>query len=118
MAIDFSSKPTFNGGLRFGGSGGPLSASPVSDPLAGVAPTGDLAADAAAELSALESGYRERAKMEVSRFKDATDSEFWFAVCFKTREDKEAFLKEFGLWNFGDKYLDGAKVASQLRKGQ
>jgi len=90
--------------------------SPVPDPLANVEYTDDLAVDAASELSALEQGYRQRAKMEASRFKDATDSEFWFAVCFHNREEKEAFLQEFKLAKLGDKYLAGAKVASILRK--
>ena len=44
------------------------------------------------------------------------DSEFWFAVAFKDRETKEAFLKEFGIDKLGDKYIDGGKLAKLLRK--
>jgi hypothetical protein len=87
---------------------------PLPDPLAGVAQTDDLAADAAEELTALQAAYRERAKNEAGRFKAATDSEFWVAVCFKTREDKETFLQEQGLAQLGDKYLDGYKVGKIL----
>jgi hypothetical protein len=86
----------------------------VEDPLAKVEYSGDLAQDAAAELTALEQGYRDRAKQESNRFRDATDSEYWFAVCFKTRAEKEAFLAKYKLDQLGDKYLDGKKVGKIL----
>jgi len=84
------------------------------DPLAAVEYTDDLGADAATEFTALEQGYRDRARAEASRFKRATDSEFWVAVCFTTREEKEAFLRAAGLAHLGDKYLDGRDVADVL----
>lgn len=87
---------------------------PEPDPLAEVQYTGDLAADAAAEFTALEDGYRQRAKAERDRFKRATDSEFWVAVCFTTREEKDLFLERAGLIEHGDKYLDGRVVADTL----
>jgi hypothetical protein len=37
----------------------------------------------------------------------ATESECWFAVCFKNQHDKDAFLATAGLVVIGDKYLDG-----------
>ena len=110
MAVSFGTPPRM-------GSPSKLKRSPVPDPLAGVEYSDNLSDDSAAELSALEQGYRERAKMEDARFVDATDSEYWFAVCFKTRAEKDTFLKQFGLLRLGDKYLDGAKVASILQKG-
>lgn len=87
---------------------------PTPDPLAGVPQTDDLAADAAAELTALEEGYRARAKAEANRFRQATDSEFWVALVFADREEKEAFLEQFNLTDLGDKYLVGRKVARRL----
>jgi hypothetical protein len=84
------------------------------DPLAGVAYSGNLAQDAASEFTALEQGYRDRAKAESDRFKRATDSEFWVAVCFTTREEKDAFLAAANLDTLGDKYLDGRAVADTL----
>lgn len=87
---------------------------PEPDPLADVEYTGNLATDAASEFTALEQGYRDRAKAETARFKRATDSEYWVAVCFTTREEKEAFLTAAGLAHLGDKYLDGHQVAHQL----
>lgn len=87
---------------------------PEPDPLADVTYTDNLAQDAAAEFTALEDGYRDRAKAEANRFKRATDSEYWFAVCFTTREEKEAFLRAAGLEHLGDKYLNGREVAQHL----
>lgn len=91
-----------------------LNAEPEPDPLAAVDYTGDLVTDSAAELDALAKGFRERTKREDERFKLATDSEYWFAVCFKTREDKDAFLATARLMAVGDKYLDGYAVARAL----
>lgn len=91
-----------------------LNAEPEPDPLADVDYTGDLEADSAAELTALQQGFRDRAQRENDRFRLATDSEYWVAVCFKSREDKEAFLRAAGLAQIGDKYLDGYAVARAL----
>lgn len=98
------------------GKGGRLGAYTAPDPLADVEYTDDLAEDSARELTAMQSAYRDRAKAEAARFKDATDSEFWFAVCFTSREEKEAFLAAIKVNRrmMGDKYLDGRKLAQVL----
>ncbi len=97
------------GGFNFGSNG-------VDDPLKDVEYTGDLPADSAAEMTALQQGFKQRAEAEKDRFRKATDSEFWFAVCFTSREDKEAFLKAANAKKnlMGDKYLDGYKLAKLL----
>ncbi|WP_058622881.1 hypothetical protein [Microbacterium testaceum] len=51
---------------------------------------------------------------EADHFKRATDSEYWVAVCFKSREEKERFLESAGLTDLSDKYLDGRAVANRL----
>lgn len=84
------------------------------DPLADVQYTGNVETDTAAEIAAIDTAYRDRAKQERERFKNATDSEYWFAVCFKTRDDKEKFLTELGAIMLGDKYIDGHQLAKQL----
>lgn len=91
-----------------------LNAEPEPDPLANVEYTGDLPEDSRRELTALQQGFRDRAKREAERFRLATDSEYWIAVCFKTREDKEKFLRNAGLLAVGDKYMDGYAVARVL----
>lgn len=57
--------------------------------------------------------FKEQAKKEDQRFLDDNDSEFWFAVCFQSREQKEAFLAALGWAEFGDKYLSGRKCAKK-----
>lgn len=66
------------------------------------------------DLNALQQGFRDRVNAESERFQQATDTEFWFAVCFQTRAQKEAFLKNAELFEHGDKYLDGAFVAEKF----
>jgi hypothetical protein len=71
--------------------------------------------EAAAErVETLPGSFRERAEKERERFIDSTDSEYWVCVCFETREKKEQFLKNLGLFEHGDKYLDGDFVAEKL----
>lgn len=91
-----------------------LNADPEPDPLAEVDYTGDLPEDSRRELTALQQGFRDRAKREAERFRLATDSEYWLAVCFKTRDDKETFLRNAKLLGIGDKYMDGYAVARVL----
>lgn len=89
---------------------------PEDDPFATLGdPTGDLEQDCADEAAALTAAFRSRTQQENDRFRRATDSEYWIAVCFTSRDDKEAFLTEFGLTDLGDKYLDGTKLAERLR---
>lgn len=89
---------------------------PIADPLADTEYTGDLAKDAAAELTDLETAYRDRAKNEAKRFKNATDSEYWVAFCFRDRASKEKFLRDYGLIELGDKYIDGHQAGRMLTK--
>lgn len=69
-------------------------------------------------LSEAEQAFKDRAAAEAKRFELATDSEYWFAVCFQSREQKEQFLRalaeRFGLKDDGDKYLDGWELAKAL----
>lgn len=103
-----------NGGRSTAGLSGRRKYTTEPDPLADVEYTGDLAEDTSREFTALEQGIRDRAKTERDRFKRATDSEYWFAVCFTSREEKDAFLRAAGLTSLGDKYLDGGQLAAAL----
>ena len=77
-------------------------------------PTGDPEVDCKQDLDALQQGFRDAIKREDKRFELATDSEYWFAVCFQTREQKEFFLKAMELFEHSDKYLNGDVVAEKL----
>ncbi len=74
----------------------------------------DLAGTTKAELTELQSAFQKRAKREDARFLEAVDTEYWLAVCFQTREQKEEFLRKLKLSGLGDKYLDGRRVAKKL----
>lgn len=121
----FASKGGFNVKGGFGSGKQGFGAGGGDDPLEDVEYTGDLAADCGREFDALQEsfeervnreGMAERAKAERDRFRKATDSEFWFAVCFTTREEKEAFLSAAKVRKniLGDKYLDGKRFAQVL----
>lgn len=91
---------------------------PIPDPLADVEYTDNLEVDSARELSALEEGFRARAKNEEKRFFAATDSEFWLAVCFQDREERDRFLAALGAADraktVGGRYISGRDLAALL----
>lgn len=89
-------------------------ASSAVDPLADVEYTDNVEVDSAAELDALAKSFRGRRDAEAKRFEQATDSEYWFAVCFRTRADKDAFLAAIKATRLGDKYIDGHALARLL----
>jgi hypothetical protein len=72
------------------------------------------------EIGEAEQSFRARMAREDTRRRLATDSEFWFAVYFESREGKDRFLRKYGLANIGDKYLPGRAVdmALSLRGGK
>lgn len=87
----------------------------TADPLKDVEYTDSLEEDSRRELTAMEAAYHERAKAEEKRKKYATDSEHWVAICFSTREDKEAWIKSVvGDFSLGDKYINGYKLADAM----
>lgn len=85
-----------------------------NDPFGDVQYTGDLETDAAQELTAAQAAFRDRAKTYKKQRLLVEDSEFWVAVCFRTREDKERFLRDHNLIHLGDKYLNGYRVDAAL----
>jgi hypothetical protein len=74
----------------------------------------NLEEDDANEVSATLAAFQANRAAERQLVQDTTDSEYWFCVCFQTREQKEAFLKAVKWFGHGDKYLDGAFVAKQM----
>ena len=87
---------------------------PLKDCLADVPITGKLDKDAKAELSAVLAAFKKRDKKEQVDKRAILDSEYWFCICFQSREQKDAFLKALDLFEHGDKYLDGQFVAKKL----
>jgi hypothetical protein len=99
----------------FGGTADDLfaEAEPDTDPIGEIDYPGTADGDCAATLKAVKSAFQVRAAEEAKRFEAATDSEYWCALVFETREQKEAFLAAMRWLQHGDKYLDGILLARQ-----
>ena len=67
------------------------------------------------ELGDVEKSFRERMNAESKRFRDMCDTEYWFCVCFTSREQKEEFLKKIGM-ETDVKYIEGKDMARAYRK--
>jgi hypothetical protein len=79
---------------------------PFPDPLKGVDYTDSLEADCLAEAYALMDAFQKVKRPNPC--KEPTDSDIWFCVVFDDRDDKDAYLTDWNLLRFGDKYLDGS----------
>src|SRR5688500_1366452 len=66
------------------------------------------------EMVEVLTGVKDRAAKENKRITDATDSEYWIAVCSQTRAQKEELLQKLGLLAEGDKYIDGLALARAM----
>lgn len=84
------------------------------NPLADVEMTGDIQEDADASMSEALRQIIDRKKATQEKFRTATDSEFFFCVCFQSREQKDEFLKAVRWDDLGDKYLNGLEIARRL----
>lgn len=93
-----------------------LRANPVPQYVEMPEPTGDAELDSEKDLGELESGFRKRAADEGRRFALTTDSEYWGAICFQTRAQKEAFFAALGVLDLGlgARYFDGNAIAARL----
>jgi hypothetical protein len=66
-------------------------------------------------VSKLENEFTRAAKKETKRFQDNVDTEFWAAIYFQSREQKDAFLKAIGAnLDKEDKYVDGCRLAKVM----
>lgn len=66
------------------------------------------------EISAALQHILDEKKLRRDQYRTMVDHEFWCAICFQNREQKERFLSLLGLTDLGEKYLDGLKVAERL----
>lgn len=93
-----------------------LRANPVPQYAQMPEPTGDAEIDSAADLDAVQSGFRARAADEARRFALATDSEYWGAICFQTREQRDAFFAAIKCLDLvvDARYFDGCEIARRM----
>lgn len=75
----------------------------------------ELESDVEKELLAVEKSFRERMSVENKRFRDMCDTEYWFCVCFTSREQKDEFLRSLQL-NPDEKYIDGKELARAVKR--
>jgi hypothetical protein len=74
----------------------------------------DLEAKVERTLTEAEASFHERRKAEEQRMEAATDTEYWVAVCFQTREQRDAFVAGLGLPDTEEKYADGVALAAKV----
>lgn len=86
----------------------------MANPLDAEEFTGKPEADAATEISAALKAIIEQKRAMREVYRTTTDPEFWFAVCFQSRAQKDDFLEATGWAALGDKYIDGLKVAQLM----
>lgn len=82
--------------------------------LDSLADLGDIEANADREVDIALSELLAQRRQQKERWRTTNDDEFWFAVCFQSRAQKEEFLARLGLADLGDKYLDGLRVSTRL----
>lgn len=105
-----------------------LPAAKPDNPLAKVKPTGDQDHDRRAELAALKESFPKpkdektqkfaaAAQSQQQRQQQALDNEFYFVVCFQTREQRDEFLAQRGWTPMLERfvYIDGPTLARYER---
>ena len=68
-----------------------------------------------AEADELYSELKAARKQQTDKVLAIGDSEYWFAVCFRDRDSKDAFLNAINAARLGDKYIDGHALARLLK---
>lgn len=93
-----------------------LRANPVPQYVDMPEPTGNAEVDSEKDLGELEQGFRRRAADEGRRFALVTDSEFWGAICFRSRAQKDTFFAALGVLDLAieGRYFDGVAMAERL----
>ena len=67
------------------------------------------------EAAKLKAALKESDKKIADAMRLSLDTEYWTCLVFQSRKQKEAFLMAMNwLDKYGDKYLDGVAIASEL----
>jgi hypothetical protein len=80
--------------------------------LAEVKLTDDFVQDIDLEQEAMKKMLRDADKKFADTFGANNDTEYWFVVSFQDRRQKDFFLQWLGWDVYGDKYLNGLRVAA------
>jgi hypothetical protein len=84
------------------------------NPLEETAFVGELQADANSEVSDILKAIIERRKAQNERFRITSDPEYFFCVCFQSRDQKDEFLKATHWDDLGNKFINGLEVARRM----
>lgn len=82
------------------------------NPLDGIERTGDTELDIAQQFLALYDAFLGR--KDKGSYKSAIDSPYWLCVIFRSCEDRNRFLDDFGFSRFGIAYVDGDKALRSI----
>jgi hypothetical protein len=74
----------------------------------------NIEVDSEVELNELQVAFREKAKAEKDMQVKNTDSEFWSCVVFKTKEQRDSFLKLLNINEEDAQYINGQKLIKAL----
>jgi len=66
------------------------------------------------DYNAAKAFYAQHVGDQIRKMGEAHDTEHWFAVNFDDRAQKDAALKALGLFDIGDKYVDGREASRAL----
>ena len=111
--FDFGGSPLGGGGISFGRGIGYQNPSP--NPLDNVEPTGDAEEDSHREFDALAEGFRERRAKEEARYKDATDSGYYFSVVFRSNADRDELVAALNMALEDGWWINGYDLARKLK---
>lgn len=92
-----------------------MQAPPDDSPFSSIEYTGDIEKDTKAELNEFQKAYRDKKRKYQKTIQGVFDSEFWFAVSFKNREECLNFLETFG-FDSSKKYFNGKDFEKQIKK--
>lgn len=90
-------------------------APPDDSPFSSIEYTGDIEKDAKEELNEFQKAYRDKKRKYQKTIQGVFDSEFWFAVSFKNREECLKFLETYG-FDSSKKYFNGKDFENQIKK--
>jgi hypothetical protein len=77
-------------------------------------PDADLKAEIEDDISEADKQFRARVKTEAKRLEDSTGAEYWLCIVFPHKEAKDDFLRETGLEQIDDRYIDSEELKAVM----
>lgn len=91
-----------------------IASEPVANPCCDLEMTGDPERDIEAQFMAMFHAFQARENRE--RYKCALDSPYWVAVIFRSADDRDTFVREWGFIRYGFQYVDGSKILKDIER--